>query len=202
MIQRCFTSHSAHTVSGPTERPIHLLPADSTREEKQSRRTAERSPVTKCWGFKSALRDSVRYVAVGRLSVEHSDKSAFAFGCLFIFVVSFPSVLLFFASASTSWSLCFPYLPSSCLTHGLSCTNLTHSPAACQNARWRTAGRRQSVELCWGDRHVTVKTQQISSVTRPLRSGSVTVNAACDLVRLVWFDALGLRTLAANLRCV
>lgn len=29
---------------------------------------------------------------------------------------SFPSLLLFFASASTSWSLCFPYLPSSCMT--------------------------------------------------------------------------------------
>jgi hypothetical protein len=66
----------------------------------------------------------------------------------FIFVVSFPSLLLFFASASTSWSLCFPDLPYSCMT---STVQLTHSPAACQNASWRTLGRRQSVELGWGE---------------------------------------------------
>jgi hypothetical protein len=135
---------------------------------------------------------------VGLLSVEHSDKSAFAFGSLFIFVV--PLLVIVFRFCF--YVLIALFSLSSFFMHDLSCTNLTHSPAACQNASWRTEGRRQSVELSWGDRHVTVKTQQISFITHPFRSGFVPVNAACDLVRLVWFGALGLRALAANLRYV
>lgn len=53
-----------------------------------------------------------------------------------------------------------------------------------------------------GDRHFTVKTQHISSVTHPLLSEFVPMNAACDLVWLVWFGTFGLLTFAANLRRV